>query len=204
MKLFEVTNPKMTPELIEYLTSLHLLHKTTISPSGKLIVDGDVTLLHTTTSIRFSFESVGGDFNCASTNITSLEHAPQTVGGGFFCNNTKITSLAGAPQSVGGDFNCALTDITSLEGAPQTVGGSVNCTNTKITSLKGIHKTHRNWKIGGVLYLPPACADIVGLTLIEGIKHIRIGNHEFDISDHDPHSFQEKLIDAGLRAQARM
>jgi len=41
--------------------------------------------------------------------------------------------------------------------------------------------------------------------LIEGINQVYIpGNNLFDISDHDPHTFQEKLLDAGLRAQARM
>jgi len=183
MKLFEVTKPKMSPELVEYLRSLKILKKTTISPSGKLIVDCDVAIPTSSASLQFPFE---------------------TVSGHFYCSHTKITSLAGAPQSIGGDFYCSDTGITSLEHVPQTIGGDFRFYNTNITSLKGIHKTHRNWKVGGALYLPYSCADIVGLALIEGINNVRINAVSFDISDHDPHSFQEKLLDAGKRAQARM
>ena len=176
--------------LRNFLHPLGILDHTTLSPSGRLIVIGDVTIPIAATSIKFPFESTSGSFFCANTAITSLVGAPHTVGGGFNCSNTKITSLNGAPQSVGGSFYCH---------------------GTKIKSLKGIHKTHRNWKIGGILYLPDDCADIVGLALIEGISRVRIATSNvsglaiiFDISDHDPHSFQEKLLDLGMKYQARM
>ena len=204
MKLFEVTNPKMSPELVKYLTKLNILDKTTISPSGKLIVDCDVAIPIPSASFQFPFETVSGHFYCSHTKITSLVGAPQSIGGDFACAGTKITSLAGAPQSIGGNFYCMDTGITSLEHVPQTIGGSFRFYYTNITSLKGIHKTHRNWKVGGALHLPKGCTDIVGLALIEGINKVRINAVSFDISDHDPHSFQEKLLDAGMRAQARM
>lgn len=246
MKLSEVAQPTMSHDVSRYIASLGLLHITTLSASGGLIVDGSVKIPRTDTSLPFPFESVSGDFECnfsditslegspqtvggsfrcSDTGITSLKHAPQTVGRTFYCNHTSITSLEHSPQSVSGNFDCTGTRITSLAGVPQTVGGSLLCAGTHITSLehapltiggdlicrhspiaslKGIHKTHRNWKIGGVLDIPSNCTDIVGLALIDGIKHIRIANLEFDVSDHDPHSFQEQLLDAGLKRQARM
>ena len=183
MKLPDVTAQRGTPELQQYLDLLEISPFTTLSPSGKLIVDGDVTVPPAVTSIKYPFETVSGDFFCYHTNITSLQNAPQYVGGYFTCSHTAITTLDGAPLSVGGSFYCH---------------------GTKIKSLKGIHKTHRNWKIGGILYLPDDCADIVGLALIEGISQVYINKILFDISDHDPHTFQEKLLDAGMKAQARM
>lgn len=162
MKLSEVTQPQCSPDLKEYLMDLKILDRATLSPSGMLIVRGDVYIPVGAHSLKFPFESVGGDFDCSHTNITSLQ------------------------------------------GIPLHVGRSLYLSGSKITSLEGIHKTHRNWKIGKILYLPANCADIVGLALIEGINRVWINNITFDISDHDPHTFQEKLIDAGMRAQARM
>lgn len=161
-----------------------------MSSSGKLIVNGDVDLPEHETSIRFPFESVSGYFDCSGTKITSLKNAPRHVGDHLFCNRTNITTF---------------------EHVPQAIGNNVYTRLTNITSLKDIHKTHRDWVIGGTLFLPPACTDIVGLALIPGIKSVRIGalgsgntKFTFDISDNDPHSFQEKLLDAGMKAQARM
>ena len=206
MKLFEVTAPQFTPEQRRYLSTLRILNRTTLSPSGKYIVNGNLTVSGNVT-IKFPFESVSGDFRYTyTTDMTpiSLVNAPQSVGGDFTCTFTSITSLKHAPQSVGGNFNCYNTKIASLEHAPQSVGGNFSCYNTKIASLRGIHKTHRHWKIGGTLILPHTCIDIVGLALIEGISEVQIHNIVFDTSDHDPHTFQEKLIDAGLKAHARM
>lgn len=195
MKLLEVAQPTMSPELIQYLTQyltdLHILDYTTLSQSGRLIVNGNVDFPEHVTSIEFPFESVTGYFDCSGTKITSLKNAPLHVGDHLYCNRTNLASL---------------------EYVPQVIDHNVYIRLTKIISLKGIHKTHRNWKIGGTLFLPPDCADIVGLALIEGIKTVRLGGPsfitptglEFDISDNDPHAFQEKLLDAGLRAQARM
>jgi len=178
------------------------------------------------TSLSGAPQYVGGSFYCYDCeSIASLEGGPQFVSRHVYVNNTSLATLKGAPHTVGGTFSCHSTPLTSLEGAPQTVGGSVSCHSTKITSLigmpqsirydvycqtatltslKGIHKTHRNWKVGGTIHLPMHCADIVGLALIEGISRVDINDAEFDISDHDPHAFQEKLLDAGLKAQARM
>ena len=183
MKLLEVAQTQFSPELVQYLTDLHILDRTKLSPSGGLIVQGDVDLPENVTSIEFPFESVTGYFDCSGTKVTSLKNAPLHVGDNLYCNRTNIATL---------------------EHVPQVINNNVYIRLTEIKSLKGIHKTHRNWKIGGMLYLPKDCADIVGLALIEGINSVRINHIVFNISDNDPHAFQEKLLDAGLRAQARM
>ena len=183
MKLFEVTALSMSPELQQYLKRLNISQSATLSPSGKLMVNGSVAIPRIDTSISFPFESVSGDFSCGA---------------------TSIASLAGAPHTVGGTFSCSYTLITSLEHAPHTVDGAFFFNGTSITSLKGIHKTHRNWKIGRELYIPLNCADIVGLALIEGINTVCINGLRFSTSDHDPHMFQEQLLDAGLKTAARM
>jgi len=195
---------QFSPDQVSYLTDLMVLDKTNLSSSGGLVVDGDIFLNSDWTEIKFPFEAISGHFSCNSANLSSLINAPVLVGKAFDCRFMEITSLEHAPQSVGAYFSCANTDITSFDHAPQSVGAYFNAMDTKITSLKGIHKTHRNWKIGGILYLPDDCADIVGLALIDGINRIYINGAEFDISDHDPHTFQEKLLDAGMKCQARM
>jgi len=50
--------------------------------------------------------SVGRNFSCGNTNLTSLANAPRSVGGNFYCSFNKLTSLVGAPRSVGKDFWC--------------------------------------------------------------------------------------------------
>jgi hypothetical protein len=78
-------------------------------------------------SLEGAPQSVGGDFDCSSNQLTSLEGAPRSVGGGFSCSSNQLTSLEGAPQSVGGGFYCRTNQLTSLEGAPQSVGGYFYC-----------------------------------------------------------------------------
>ena len=181
--MFEMTRPRPSPDLLEYMHSLMIRDRATMSASGKLIVDGDLIIPSDAIAFKFPFESVSGDLVCSDVQMTSFAGAPHTVGCSVYCLYTRIESFEHAPMSVGGDFFSR---------------------GSSIKSLKGIHKTHRNWKIGGVLGIPTHTADIVGLALIEGINRVKITTHTFDISDHDPHSFQEKLLDAGLKAQARM
>jgi len=79
----------------------------------------------------------GGDFDCSSNQLTSLEGAPSHVGAHFFCYSNQLTSLEGAPSHVGGDFDCHYNQLTSLEGAPSHVGGAFYCSNNQLTSLEG-------------------------------------------------------------------
>ena len=96
------------------------------------------------TSLEGAPREVGGDFECSGNKLTTLEGGPREVGGDFICNNNKLTSLKGAPEKVGGDFCCAFNELTSLEGAPEKVGENFNCIHNNLTSLEGCPE-----KIGG-------------------------------------------------------
>ena len=56
--------------------------------------------------IPITFGKVGGDFICASNNLTSLNGCPIKVGGYFDCSFNNISSLKGCPRKVGQNFNC--------------------------------------------------------------------------------------------------
>ena len=57
------------------------------------------------TRIPFNFKKVGGYFDCASNQLTTLKGAPEIVGGDFICSDNKLTSLEGAPEVIGGEFD---------------------------------------------------------------------------------------------------
>jgi hypothetical protein len=79
----------------------------TINTDGTIDVDGGVDLsFRELTKLPLKFRNVGGHFNCAANNLTTLEGAPKLVSGYFNCSYNKLTTLVGAPQSVGGHFYC--------------------------------------------------------------------------------------------------
>ena len=82
-------------------------------------------------------EYKGGNFDCYSKQLTSLEGAPSHVDGGFYCHSNELTSLEGAPSHVGSYFDCRNNRLTSLEGAPSRVGGYFDCSNNQLASLRG-------------------------------------------------------------------
>ena len=85
-------------------------------------------------------EKVGGDFNCYSIQLESLEGAPEKVGGDFNCFDNRLLSLEGAPREVGRSFYCTDNQIQSLEGAPEKVGGYFYCSHNQLQSLEGAPK----------------------------------------------------------------
>lgn len=144
-----------------------------------------------------------------------LDYEGVTVMGDFSCRSTKIKSLKGAPNYVGGYFNCEDTRITSLEGAPEHVGGFFDCRHTKIKSLHNVHKQIKY--IGRDFYISHTIkSHILGVMFIKGLLGIEFisGNVEQkyveDIinkhlaGDHDPHTTQEELIDAGFSEYAKL
>ena len=48
---------------------------------------------------------VKGDLDLPSMGLTKLPKI-KSIGGDFDCNSNKLTSLEGSPKSVGGDFYC--------------------------------------------------------------------------------------------------
>ena len=127
----------------QYLKQLGIAY--TVNPVGVTLVTDDVIVKgRGLTELPFRDIvpwEVGGCFDCASNQLTSLAGAPQSVGWSFDCTSNQLTSLAGAPQSVGGDFWCYKNQLTSLAGAPQSVGGNFSCFNNQLTSLAGAPQT---------------------------------------------------------------
>ena len=87
--------------------------------------------------IPITFGKVGGDFICASNNLTSLNGCPIKVGGYFDCSFNNISSLKGCPTEVGRGFDCSINRLVSLEGCPREVMGDFYCADNKLTSLEG-------------------------------------------------------------------
>ena len=82
----------------------------TVDVAGNVIMDGS-----NLKSMPVIFGKVGGDFNCSSNQLTSLEGAPREIGGDFNCVDNELTSLKGSPREVGGDFWCLGNRLSSFD-----------------------------------------------------------------------------------------
>ena len=124
-----------------------------VSTSGNVLVKhySLKTLVHE----LFQWHKIGGDFQCNSCGIKSLEGAPIEVNGVFYCQWNDIKSLQYSPKVVNGHFNCSNTSISSLEGAPEKVGGSFNCGDCEsLVSFKGAPKeVGKNFDCCGSLHI---------------------------------------------------
>ena len=110
-----------------------------VSTSGNVLVKH--YSLNTLVHELFQWHKIGGDFQCNSCGIKSLEGAPIEVNGNFYCQWNNIKSLQYSPKIVNGHFNCSNTSISSLEGAPEKVGGSFNCSDCEsLVLFKGAPK----------------------------------------------------------------
>ena len=133
----------------------------------------------------------GGDFSCASNELTSLEGAPSHVDGGFLCSNNKLTSLAGAPSHVGGSFYCSSNKLTSLKDV-----------HKHITEIKGKFYAIKN----------PINSHVLGLLLIKGVTKVQLDNGQVEeiLNKHLGRGragmlmAQEELIEAGLEEFAQL
>jgi hypothetical protein len=101
-----------------------------------LVVDvmGDVALRAWKNDFEVQFGRISGSFTCNNKRIQSLKGAPHHVGGEFDCASNRLSSLDHGPQFAGA-YNCNFQQIGSLEGAPTNVSGMFQCRNNQITSL---------------------------------------------------------------------
>src|SRR5690554_254729 len=92
---------------------------------GKTVkVTGNVRLSNLgLTKIPINFTEVGGNFDCAYNELTSLEGAPKKVGRYFDCTKNQLTDLVGSPKEVGESFFCGRNPLKSTKGRPEYVGG---------------------------------------------------------------------------------
>ena len=70
---------------------------------------------------------VGGDVDITDLELKSIQELGirfGKVGGNFDCKTNQLESLQGSPSSVDGNFDCRGNQLTSLQGSPSSVGGS--------------------------------------------------------------------------------
>lgn len=105
--------------------------------TGKIDVDGGVTLTRKVTRLPVSFENVTKWFDCSDSKLTTLQGAPSHVGDSFDCSYNALTSLEYAPEYVGRGFFCGHNKLVNLKGAPNSVDGDFNCSSNPLESLEG-------------------------------------------------------------------
>ena len=77
---------------------------------------------------------VGGDVDITDLELKSIQELGirfGKVGGNFDCKTNQLKSLQGSPSSVDGNFDCRGNQLTSLQGSPSSVGGSFYCRGNK-------------------------------------------------------------------------
>jgi hypothetical protein len=105
--------------------------------TGKIDVDGGVTLTRKVTRLPVSFANVSKWFDCSDNKLTTLQGAPSHVGDYFDCSENALTSLMHAPEYVGRGFSCGHNKLVNLKGAPDSVDGDFICVSNPLESLEG-------------------------------------------------------------------
>jgi hypothetical protein len=138
---------------------------------------------------------VGGNFSCnENPQLRSLEGAPASVGGDFWCSYTPITSLAGAPERVGGGFWCHNTPITTLEGLPKTIADRIFLTYSSNLPLLRVLVAQ-----GGVVFWSKGLRRQTG----DAEKVAEIINRYAGQGRRGMFNAKKELIEAGFAANAR-
>jgi hypothetical protein len=105
-------------------------------------VNGDVNLFNRHLSNfpdYIQFNEVGGDFNIAINDFTSLRGCPLYVGEDFVCSMNKLNSLEYSPIIVEKRYFCARNSLTSLDGSPKSVGSTFNCSRNNLKSFETLN-----------------------------------------------------------------
>ena len=123
-------------------------------PKGYVIdVDVDLSDIGLTQLSDFSKIKVGGDFDCYSNQLISLEGAPSEVGRDFDCSFIRLIDLKGAPSEVGGDFYCLVNNLISLEGKPLKIGGKFYIEKEKLVMIEMADKIKKLGALGKKMFL---------------------------------------------------
>lgn len=149
-------------------------------------IDGTLNVPKGRTSLGVMFNLIKGSFMLTTGSmLTDLTGAPLLIEHSVFLDSKHLTSLAGLENT--------------------TIGKMLDMTESGIKTLAGIHKTHKNLKAKEV-YLSDEVTNILGLAAIPGIDSVVIAPDitRFNVSHHDIHQFQEELLDAGYKAQAKL
>ena len=65
----------------------------------------------------------------------------------YDCSSSNLTTLVGGPTSVDGYYHCYDNQLTDLVGCASHIGGQLYISNNQITSLVGIHKIIKSCNI---------------------------------------------------------
>jgi hypothetical protein len=87
--------------------------------------------------IPIQFGKVGGDFNCSSNKLSSLEGCPNIIGNSFYCRDNFLVSLKDGPKEIAHSYSCSDNILKTLENLPIKLKGGFGCENNKLTSLIG-------------------------------------------------------------------
>jgi hypothetical protein len=208
MRLTEIldsTSATFPGDLDRVMDRFNIAGQWNADKDGIVHVNGSISYDESVLPVQFGI--VTGNFYCSY--LTTLRGAPSVVGGDMSMSR-QLTTLAFAPSQVGGMLSIKYNPkLTSLEHMPTKIGRFLNLMYLEnIQSLSGIHKTHKALVVKEGVYLSPNMTNILGLALIPGISSVHIvrskRNINFDVSHHDINQFQEELLDAGMKAQARL
>lgn len=214
--------PDATKAALDKWLKSHGVESYKMNEDGFIDVQGDVRL----DSLRMAklpgpvkFGTVGSDFICSSSGLTTLNGCPQHVGNGefggdFMCDHNEITSLEGGPRTVGGSYSFSGNDnLDSIQHLAEKIGGNVYAKDLpKLKNLQGIHKILR--ECGGFFDASGTKLEshVLGLLLVKGLESVKLDNSKvaeiinkhLKMADRNAHECQEELFDAGFANFAKL
>ncbi len=91
MKLYEVAATRLAPKHRAWVAARTQGTFSLNTETGRVDVDGDVTLKQMDTEIVVPLGVVTGDFSCVNTQLATLKNAPTAIHGQFLAWNVPVT-----------------------------------------------------------------------------------------------------------------
>jgi hypothetical protein len=107
-----------------------------IDDQGVVSTTGDVQFTGGQKKLPVHFGEVGGSFKANMRKLTTLVGSPHTVGHQFICWGSPITSFQGGPKKVGAEVYARDCQLTDLIGTPECTILFVQ--NNPLKSLAGM------------------------------------------------------------------
>ncbi len=82
---------KLTDDQMDFLDYVCQGNKWTLTPEGKVDVDGWVTIEECLGRIPVKFGRVNGSFECIDNGLTTLENCPDYTTDNFYCEYNNLT-----------------------------------------------------------------------------------------------------------------
>lgn len=113
--------------------------KVDIDDSGVVSCTGNVQFTGGQKKLPVHFGEVGGTFKATMRKLTTLVGSPHTVGHQFICWGSPISSFQGGPTKVGAEVYARDCQLTNLIHAPECTTLMVH--NNPLVSLEGMPNT---------------------------------------------------------------